>query len=219
MPVKLNHYYTIIPDKITDYEKFMIKEFIPGINKLGIHAVAGWTILIGAYSEIILETVGNDLELIEKSLQNPKYKDLSIKLFNFIKDYKTKVLVKTGKIDSYSTDIKKDTIKFNQTWNIKNDKKAEYDKFTSEEFYPCLEEMGVHIASEWEVLIGGGPHIICEGRVQNVEDLIDNLQCTVFQAASKTLKQYVTNYESRILSFHIQKVKGYKSASYNLIHV
>ncbi len=219
MPVKLNHYYSIIPDKITDYEKFMIKEFIPGINRLGIHAVAGWTILVGAYSEIMLETVGNDLEFVEKALRNPKYKDLRIKLFNFIKEYKTKVLVKTGKIDSYSTDIKKNTIKFNQTWNIKNDKKEDYEKFTSKEFYPCLEEMGIQVAGEWEVLIGGGPHIICEGRAQDVENMIVNLQGHGFQSASKRLRKYVTNYESRILSFHIQKIKGYKSASYNLIHV
>ncbi len=218
MPVKLNHYYSIIPDKITDYERFMIKEFIPGINRLGIHAVAGWTILVGASNEIILETVGNDLEIIEKALRNPKYKDLSTNLFNFIRNYRTKVLVKTGKIDSYSTDIKKNTIKFNQTWNIKNDKKAEYDKFTFEEFYPCLEELGVQIAREWEVLIGGGPHIICEGRGQDVENLIINLQGNTFQNARKTLGKYVGNYESRILSFHIQKIKGYKSASYNIIH-
>lgn len=219
MLVKLNHYYTIIPDKITAYEKFMIKEFIPGINRLGIHVVAGWTMLAGAYSEIFLETVGNDLELVEKALRNPKYKDLRIKLFNFVKNYQTKVLVKTGKIDSYSTDIKEDTIKFNQAWDIKVDKRAEYEKFTLEEFYPCLESLGVQIAGEWEVLIGDGPHIICEGRAQDAENLIINLQSNTFQSAKKTLRKYTDNYRSRILSFHIHKIKGYKSASYHLLHV
>lgn len=219
MPVKLNHYYTIIANKTEEYEKFMIKEFIPGMNRMDIHVVAGWTMLVGTYSEIILETVGNDLELIEKALLNPKYRDLRLNLFNFVKYYKTKVLVKTGKVDSYSMDIKGDTIKFNQSWDIKNDKQAEYDKFTSEEFYPCLEELGVKIACEWEVLIGDGPHIICEGRAQDVENLIINLQGKPFQKARKSLRKYIDNYRSRILSFHIQKVKGYKSASYKCVRI
>jgi hypothetical protein len=31
------------------------------------------------------------------------------------------------------------------------------------------------------------------------------------------LKEYIEDYQSRILTFHIQKMKGYKSASYRLI--
>jgi hypothetical protein len=47
--------------------------------------------------------------------------------------------------------------------------------------------------------------------------LISNLQSSKFQKAKQGLKQFVENYESRILTFHIQKVLGYKSASYELI--
>lgn len=159
------------------------------------------------------------MELVEKALLDPKYKDLRINLLSRVKNYKTKVLVKTGTIDSYSTDIKGDTIKFNQTWDIKIDKKEEYEKFTIEEFYPCLEELGVQIAGEWKVLIGDGPQIICEGRARDMENLIANLQGNAFHNVKKTLRKYIENYQSRILSFHIQKIKGYKSASYHLIHV
>jgi hypothetical protein len=61
MPIKLNHYWTIIYDKKNDYDKFIIKKFIPKINQLGMHTVAGWSVLVGAYNEIILESVSNDL--------------------------------------------------------------------------------------------------------------------------------------------------------------
>jgi hypothetical protein len=43
------------------------------------------------------------------------------------------------------------------------------------------------------------------------------LQSKRFQEAKQKLKEFVENYESRILIFHIQKVKGYKSASYQLV--
>jgi hypothetical protein len=217
MTVKLNHYWTIIHGKKQEYDKFIIKKFIPGINQLGMHTVAGWSVLVGAYSEIIFESVSNDLDLLEKALQNKKYKQLKADLFNYVKGYKTKVLVKTGKKDSYSADIRKDTVKFNQMWDIISDKKMDYGRYTIDEFYPALEELGISVAREWEVLIGEGPSIICEGRAADIDNLIRNLQSDKFRRAKWRLKDYVENYESRILTFHVQKIKGYKSASYNII--
>ena len=96
---------------------------------------------------------------------------------------------------------------------------AQGARYVTVMFYPCLEELGIKVAREWEVLIGGGPRIVCEGRAENIDSttLISNLQSQKFQKAKRGLKQFVENYESRILTFHIQKVLGYKSASYELI--
>ena len=217
MTVKLNHYWTIIHGRKKEYDKFILKKFIPRINQLGMHTVAGWTVLVGAYSEIIFESVSNDLDQLEKALQDTKYKEAKAELLNYVKKYKTKVLVKTGKKDSYSTDIRAETVKFNQMWDLISEKKEDYGLFTMEEFYPVLEELGIAVAREWEVLIGEGPSIICEGRAKDVDSLIRNLQSKKFRRAKRKLKEYVENYESRMLTFHIQKVTGYKSTSYNIL--
>jgi len=217
MPVKFNQYWAIDQERLKDYGKFIIKKFIPGINRLGIHTVAGWTVLIGGYSEIIFEGVSNDLELLEKALINKKYKALNQELQNYIKNYKTKVLVSTEKKDAYSTDIKENTVKFTQAWDIISSKKPEYEKFVVEEFYPLLEELDITVAGEWEVLIGDGPHIICEGRADKIETLVSNLQSKKFRKTKQELRQFIYHYESRVLAFHIHKVLGYKSAFYNLI--
>lgn len=219
MPVKFNQYWTVDFDKTNDYEKFVIRKYIPGINKLGIHIVAGWTVLIGGYSENILEGISNDLELLEKALRDNKYRKLNDELQNYIKKYKTKVLVKAGKKDEYSKDIKKNTVKFSQTWDVISKYKDLYQRYVSDTYYPCLEALGIKVAREWEVLIGDGPRIVCEGRAENIDSttLISNLQSQKFQKARRGLKQFVENYESRILTFHIQKVLGYKSASYEII--
>ncbi len=217
MTVKLNQYWTVIPAKTEEYNKFVLKKFIPGVNKLGLHTVAVWSVLVGAYSEIMFESVTSDLDLLEQAMKNKKYKELKSDLLNYVKKYKTKVLVKTGKKDSYSSDIREDTVKFNQMWDLVGDKK-EYGRFVIDEFYPLLEELGVTVAREWEVFIGDGPSIICEGRAKDINNLIGNLQSDKFQDAKQKLKQFVENYESRLLTFHIQKVKGYKSASYRVVH-
>ena len=216
MTVKLNQYWTVLPGKTGEYNKFILKKFIPGVNQLGLHTVAVWSVLVGAYSEIMFESVTNDLDLLEQAMKKKKYKELKGDLLNYVKKYKTKVLVKTGKKDSYSSDIREDTVKFNQMWDLVGDKK-EYGRFVINEFYPLLEELGVSVAREWEVFIGDGPSIICEGRAKDINSLIGNLQGKKFQEAKQKLKLFVENYESRILTFHIQKVKGYKSASYRIV--
>jgi len=217
MPVKFNHYWSIFQGKNQEYNKFIINDFIPRLNKLNMHVVAGWTILIGGYSEIIFETVCNDLELLENALRDARYKEIKADLLNYVKKYKTKVLIPTGQKDAYTIEMKPDTVKFNQMWDVVSDKRKEYDQFTTEEFYPAVEELGISIAREWEVLIGEGPGIICEGRVNDISNLIKSLNSQSFIDAKKKLKKYVENYESRVLSFHIQKVKGYKTASYEII--
>ena len=216
MTVKLNQYWTVIPGKTEEYHKFILKKFIPGVNQLGLHTVAVWSVLVGAYSEIMFESVTSDLDMLEKALKNKKYKELKADLLNYVKKYKSKVLVKTGKKDSYSSDIREDTVKFNQMWDLTGDKK-EYGRYVIDEFYPLLEEFGISVAREWEVLIGDGPSILCEGRAKDINNLIPNLQSKKFQEAKQKLKGFVENYESRILTFHIQKVKGYKSASYHIV--
>lgn len=217
MTVKLIHYWTIINSRKDDYNKFVLNKFIPGVNQLGLHTVAGWCVLVGAYSEIVMECVASDLDRLEHALNDSRYKKLKSDLLNSVKSYKTKVLVETGKVSSYSTDIAEDTVKFNQTWNLIGDKKEAYGQFTRETYYPLMEELGIVIAGEWEVLIGDSPSIICEGRVNNVSTLIQNLQSKKFRETKTMLKEYIEDYQSRILTFHIQKMKGYKSASYRLI--
>ena len=219
MPVKFNQYWTIISERREEYGNFIIKEFIPGINSLGIHVVAGWSVLVGSYSEMLVESMSNDLELIEKALKNPKFKELQDNLLTYVKAYKTKVLVPAGSKDSYTTDIKEDTIKFNQMWDVISKTKDEYENYVLNEYYPLLEESNIAVAGEWQVLIGDGPHIICEGRVRDTEKLIKTIQSKKFRRARRKLKGFVENFECRILSFHIQKVKGYKSSSYHMLEI
>ena len=208
MPVKMNHYYTIVSKRSEDYGKFMVNEFIPGINELKLNMVAGWSVLVGSYSETIFESVSSDLLVLEEALRSPKYRQLNANLLNYVKSYKTKVLVSTGKVESYTTEFTQDSIKFNQTWDIISEKKADLDKFTVQEFYPCLEELGIKIAAEWEVLIGDSPHYICEGRVKDVSQLLRGLQSEKFRNAKKKLRGFIENYQSRILSIHILKGSG-----------
>ncbi len=204
MSVKLNHYWSIIPGMDQHCIDYLINKFIPGVNNLGLQTVAVWSVLIGAYSEIVMENASSDLDVIEQALKDKQYKLLKQDLHKFVKNYQSKVLVSTDKIDTYTTDIDKNTIKYTQMWNVRTNKKDEYDKFVINEYFPVLNELGISVAGEWEVLIGDGPEMICEGRVTDINNLITNLQSKKFQNANRLLKQYIENFRSRILTFHLK---------------
>jgi hypothetical protein len=220
MAVKLMHYWKIIPSDRDAYADFVIKKFIPGVNRLGMHTVAGWSVLVGSYSDVIMETVTSDLDQLEAALKTRDYRLLKSDLLNLVKNYKTKVMVPVAKRGSYSMSIAQNTVKFNQMWDVITLKPGDYnnyEQFVTHEFYPLLEKIGVHLAGEWEVLIGDEPHTVCEGRVTNVGALIPALQGSEFRRAKKKLKQFVENYQSRILSFHVRKIKGYRSEGYEFV--
>jgi hypothetical protein len=220
MAVKLLHYWTIIPSAKEAYADFIIKRFIPGTNRLGMHTVAGWSVLVGSYSDVIMETVCSDLDQLEAALKTREYRLVKSDLLNLVKNYKTKVMMPIAKRGSYSMSISPGTVKYNQMWDVITLKPGDYrnyEQYVTDEFYPLLEKIGVHLAGEWEALIGDEPHTICEGRVTDVSALLPALQGSEFRRAKKKLKQFVENYQSRILSFHVRKIKGYRSEAYEFV--
>jgi hypothetical protein len=175
---------------------------------------------VGSYSEVIVETISNDLDQLEIALKSPEYRRLKSDLLNYIKHYKTKVLVPLKKETAYSMDIDEKTVKFNQVWDVitrEKDDFKKYRQFVISEYYPVLQEIGVHVAEEWEVLIGDGPRTICEGRVKDVESLISGLQSVKFRQAKEALKTRVEKYESRILSLHIMRDPDESSELYRIV--
>ena len=85
--------------------------------------------LVGGYTDYFLEGISNDLEHLEKALRNKKYRELNDDLQSHVRNYKTRVLVGTGKKDDYSKDVKANTIKFNQTWNVVSKTKNQYEDY------------------------------------------------------------------------------------------
>ena len=138
MTVKFNQYWRVDPEKAQEYENYVLSKFIPGVNQLGIHTVAGWMVMVGGYSEILCEGITTDLNLLEKALTHPKYKELNTELMNYIKNYKTKVLVSSGRKNSYSKDIKANTVKFTQSWDVLSKKLSGYETYVKESFIPAL---------------------------------------------------------------------------------
>ncbi|HEX9974722.1 MAG TPA: hypothetical protein VGD14_21845, partial [bacterium] len=159
MAVKFNEYWNIIPASVNEYVDFMKRSRIPTLNRLGINIAAIWCVLIGASPQIVSEGIAENLDQMEGALKSDEYSKLTSKLLHFITDYKSKVMVPTGRFQHLPRVSEQGTVKFSQYWDVIPGKEDQYDQFIRNELYPALEAIGIHIGGEWKILIGESPNI------------------------------------------------------------
>jgi len=214
MAVKFNEYWNVIPESLDSYMEFMQRSRIPTLNRLGINIAAIWCVLIGASPQIVSEGIATDLDQMESALKSKEYGKTSNQLLHFVTDYKSKVLVATGRFQHLPRVTEKGTVKFSQYWDIIPGKEEEYDYFIRNEFYPAMEDIGIQIGGEWKILIGESPNIFFEGRSLHASQLLTALNSQKFRSMKFKLLQFVSNYSSRVLVFHAFKARGAKSNEY-----
>lgn len=216
MPVKFNEYWNIIPGTVKEYAEFMKRSRIPSLNKLGINVNAIWCGLIGPTPQIISEGIANNTHQIEIALTSKEYMKTHTKLLNYVKDYQSKVLVPTGRFEHLPRVADKSTIKFNQYWEVISGKEDEYARFIRNDFSTTLKNLGIRVGGEWQILIGGSPNIIFEGRCET-ERLMKALNSVEFRKIRLELLQLVSNYTSRILVIHAFKSISSRTVDYEFV--
>jgi len=211
MAVKFNEYWDIIPEALNEYVEFMQRDKIPTMNRLGINIAAIWCVLIGARPQIVSEGIAADLDQLEAALKSGDYSKTSARLLHFVTDYRSKVLISTGRFPQLPRVTEKGTVKFSQYWDMIPGREEEYDHFIKNDFYPAMEDLGIMIGGEWKILIGESPNIFFEGRSEHAERLLTALTSQKFKMMKYELLKVVSNYSSRVLVFHAFKAKGKKS--------
>lgn len=214
MAVKFNEYWNVLPQKWEEYVEFMQRNRIPTLNSLGVNVAAIWCALIGASPQIISEGIARDFDSLETALKDPEFMKTNTKLLTLVSDYRSKVLVPTGRFPNLPRIIERGTVKFSQYWDIIPGKENEYENFIKNVHYPAMEELDIYIGGEWKVLIGESPNIFYEGRSDRAEKLLSALQSQKFRAMKNELLKLVSNYSSRVLIYHAFKSKSGKSNEY-----
>jgi hypothetical protein len=98
MSVKLLMHWDIKPGHDQDYFEFLIREWGPGITRLGIDPTGAWWT---AYShdpqpQIMAEATAEDLGTMQKILKSEEWKQMHNKLLEHVDNYTQKVVRVTG---------------------------------------------------------------------------------------------------------------------------
>lgn len=92
MAVKLLMTWDIIPGREQEYFEFVVREFIPGMQRLELEPVDAWFTVYGNQPQIMTGAQMPSLAALERILASEEWKSLINKLMDYVEDYQYKIV-------------------------------------------------------------------------------------------------------------------------------
>jgi hypothetical protein len=96
MAVKLVMTWDIAPDHEQDYFEFVINEFVPGVQHMGLQPVEAWMTVFGDYPQIQVSILAENLSAVKKALSSDSWTQMQDKLFTLVKNFSYKIIPARG---------------------------------------------------------------------------------------------------------------------------
>ncbi len=91
-PVKLIMVWDIRPGFEQEYFEFIVQEFIPALQQLGLEPEEAWFTVYGDYPQILATARGPSLEEVSKILNSPQWRELEQQLKRYITNYRYRLV-------------------------------------------------------------------------------------------------------------------------------
>ena len=95
--VKLLMSWDIKTGREQSYFEFIVREFAPGLMRLGLQPTEAWYTIFGEGPQILTGGVTDDLETMHKFLESEDWHVLREKLMSYVTNYKQKVISASGR--------------------------------------------------------------------------------------------------------------------------
>ncbi len=92
MPVKLLMTWDILPGQEQEYFEFVVRDWIPGIQRLGLEPNEAWFTIYGDQPQIMAEAVMEKLPDLIGVLDSPDWDDLKLQLLDYVEDFSLKIV-------------------------------------------------------------------------------------------------------------------------------
>lgn len=92
MAVKLLMTWDIRPEHEQEYFDFVVREFIPGIQRLGGELSDAWATVYGTSPQIMVGALFTSLNRSRQMLSSPEWESLYDRLMGFVQNYQQKVI-------------------------------------------------------------------------------------------------------------------------------
>ena len=96
MAVKVLMTWDIAVERDQEYFEFIIGEFIPGVQRLGLQPAEAWATVYGSYPQIQVGLLAADVSQARQILGSTDWVMLQDRLSNYIKNYSCKVVPARG---------------------------------------------------------------------------------------------------------------------------
>jgi len=96
MPAKLIMRWDIRPETDSEYFEFLVHEFIPGLNKLGIIEIQVWYTQFGECEQKLASGITQSVNDMKTALKSEEWEMLINKLKGYVNNFSQKVINATG---------------------------------------------------------------------------------------------------------------------------
>ncbi|HEY5670066.1 MAG TPA: hypothetical protein VIS10_08690 [Anaerolineales bacterium] len=97
MSVKLLMTWDILPGREQEYFEFVVRDWIPGIQRLGLEPSDAWFTMYGDQPQILAAAQSSSLSSLQHILNSPDWKTLTQQLLDYVEDFNYKVVsARTG---------------------------------------------------------------------------------------------------------------------------
>ncbi len=92
MPVKLLMSWDILPEREQEYFEFVVRDFIPGVQRMGFELSDAWATVFGTQPQILVGAVAPTQAKARQILQSTEWKSLQNQLMDFVHNYNDKIV-------------------------------------------------------------------------------------------------------------------------------
>jgi hypothetical protein len=92
MPVKLLMTWDIVPGREQEYFEFVVREFVPGIQRLGIEPTEAWLTTFGKRPQILTGGVAESMKVMDRAMAAPEWSQLRDRLMEFVTNFEWRVV-------------------------------------------------------------------------------------------------------------------------------
>lgn len=92
MPVKLLMSWDIVPEREQEYFEFVVREFIPGVQRMGFELSDAWATVFGSQPQILVGAVAPTSAKAWQILQSDEWTSLQNQLMDYVHNYNDKIV-------------------------------------------------------------------------------------------------------------------------------
>ena len=92
MQVKLIMSWDIKQNRDQDYFEFVVREFAPGIARLGLQPTEAWFTVFGKRPQIMMGGVTEDFQTMKTMLATKEWGELHERLMQYVTNYQQKII-------------------------------------------------------------------------------------------------------------------------------
>ena len=92
MAVKLIMTWDILPGREQEYFEFVVRDFIPGMQKLGLEVSDAWFTMYGDQPQIMAAAQSSSLASLNRILASGEWQELTRLLLDYVENFQHKIV-------------------------------------------------------------------------------------------------------------------------------